>query len=515
MKKNYYEILGVNPSATLEEIQKKYRELVKKYHPDICKDHDAAEKIKEINIAYDTLCNKEKRKQYDIKISTESNTEKQNEEVNFDEELNNLNNKEKENVKKIAFQEMLKECLNTINDIKLFKNNIFESLISEKIPDEDDYLSEVEKWWELASSYIKELNKLKVEAETLDMSYCNNSINEVINEMLDEMKNMPLSILDAKNYISSHKHKLKILNEAKKTIASYYNTLENYVNNMYEKIVFEFINNENYQTFKNSELSKLIGMNKKLITIKKIYKIYKYDQSEINNINNLLKTIEKAKSALQSDFSKLKKIALDDYASSKIEEVCKNIDIFENEIYFLENNMKERIGNIVTKSEILELENKFKVIKSDINLLNMLAKKREQKIDFKQELGNNIETKMEKFKLKREEHLRVFFDLYDESKDKNSILSVMFSDNKLLTGANILVGAAAITSLVIKKPNISIPVSAFITGLNITNSYLKAKIYKQNVIKAKLIIDRNDDTKTEYEEYLSTKNKQKQKKKKN
>lgn len=56
---NPYEVLGVSPNATKEEIKTAYRELVKKYHPDRYTDEvmkaKATEKIKEINEAYDIL----------------------------------------------------------------------------------------------------------------------------------------------------------------------------------------------------------------------------------------------------------------------------------------------------------------------------------------------------------------------------------------------------------------------------------------------------------------------------
>ena len=57
---NPYEVLGVSPNATDEEVKQAYRQLAKKYHPDNYVDNPlsdlAEEKMKEINNAYDTIC---------------------------------------------------------------------------------------------------------------------------------------------------------------------------------------------------------------------------------------------------------------------------------------------------------------------------------------------------------------------------------------------------------------------------------------------------------------------------
>ena len=64
-KRDYYDVLGVDKSASDAEIKSAFRKLAKKYHPDINKEPDAAEKFKEVQEAYDVLGDENKRKTYD------------------------------------------------------------------------------------------------------------------------------------------------------------------------------------------------------------------------------------------------------------------------------------------------------------------------------------------------------------------------------------------------------------------------------------------------------------------
>lgn len=117
MEQNYYDILEVNKNASSEIIEKAYKTLVKKYHPDL-QENDLKikyeEKIKKINEAYDILSDPEKRKKYDLNLK------------NTEISINDYNSLYQENINLKNNLNILKEKLNYLNNIQnnYEKNNL-------------------------------------------------------------------------------------------------------------------------------------------------------------------------------------------------------------------------------------------------------------------------------------------------------------------------------------------------------------------------------------------------------
>ena len=97
MEKNtLYEILEVSENASAEIIEKAYKVLAKKYHPDLQEESqkvNSENKMKQINEAYEVLGNPEKRKEYDMKLKKDREEEKlkNNIDINYNNDLNRQN----------------------------------------------------------------------------------------------------------------------------------------------------------------------------------------------------------------------------------------------------------------------------------------------------------------------------------------------------------------------------------------------------------------------------------------
>ena len=94
--KNYYELLEVSHSASQEVIEKAYKTLAKKYHPDLQDDahkKEAEQKMKELNEAYDVISNPQKRSAYDQELQTyeQESVKYSQDSTNYSQESANYN----------------------------------------------------------------------------------------------------------------------------------------------------------------------------------------------------------------------------------------------------------------------------------------------------------------------------------------------------------------------------------------------------------------------------------------
>ncbi len=100
--KDYYGILEVNPNASNEIIEKAYKTLVKKYHPDLyssVQKKEAEKKLKDINEAYNILSDSFLRSQYDLEIQREKDNTKINENRMYGNNAERKNTSRMQNIK--------------------------------------------------------------------------------------------------------------------------------------------------------------------------------------------------------------------------------------------------------------------------------------------------------------------------------------------------------------------------------------------------------------------------------
>ena len=113
--KNYYEILEVDKNASEEVIEKAYKTLAKKYHPDLQNNSNCQDNMRQINEAYEILSNDFKRREYDEKIKRQS--------VSI-EEYNRIiqeNNRLKKDLKRVANQREMSQNQERLEEMSIMQ----------------------------------------------------------------------------------------------------------------------------------------------------------------------------------------------------------------------------------------------------------------------------------------------------------------------------------------------------------------------------------------------------------
>lgn len=169
--KNYYEILEVDKNASPEVIDKAYKTLVKKYHPDLQESHqkmEAESKIKEINEAYDILSNELKRAEYNEElqnnyISVERYNLLVNENIRLRKELNNIKNLNNNYSGKYNYYNQNK---NSTRDYNSPNENIFYTKNNNNTKSDDSYINNKYK-----NNNIPHLSEILKKISTLFLNF--------------------------------------------------------------------------------------------------------------------------------------------------------------------------------------------------------------------------------------------------------------------------------------------------------------------------------------------------------
>lgn len=164
MNKNYYDILQINKNASPEIIEKAYKTLAKKYHPDLQQTVEgkqgAEEILKEINEAYEVLSNPEKKLAYDNTIQENSISQEEYENLYeqnqiLKDKLNNIDKEQNQNFDNTYYN----NYNNPKNNNQNFNNEDIQNEILRRRQEELNYQRQVQIAREKAyhDAYVQDL----------------------------------------------------------------------------------------------------------------------------------------------------------------------------------------------------------------------------------------------------------------------------------------------------------------------------------------------------------------------
>jgi DnaJ-class molecular chaperone len=163
-KKDYYDILNVDQTATLAEIKKSYKKLITKYHPDKNQKNpsDAEEKSKDINEAYNILSDEKKRQNYDKYGDPEG--------LNNSNNTSNANNtrstgEDKTQTHEELIKDMMKTMAGLTSGMGIDMNNLDDS-------DDDDEIEDVVAYYDITLESVYHLKHKLITTRIARHSVC-------------------------------------------------------------------------------------------------------------------------------------------------------------------------------------------------------------------------------------------------------------------------------------------------------------------------------------------------------
>ena len=196
--KDYYKILDVSMNASADEITKAFRQLSRKYHPDINKEAEAAEKYKEVTEAYEVLNDKNKRRDYDLNYNYLKNKN------NFSSESSSNGNMKEAKLRILKIKKQIVDVLKRNDILNEEYNRIINRIMKENLIEE---IEDCIKAFETINNYIARLIEvtrkinLNDEENLLREKYnvnmeCHSNLNKKLIECYDNMILDYISFID-------------------------------------------------------------------------------------------------------------------------------------------------------------------------------------------------------------------------------------------------------------------------------------------------------------------------------
>lgn len=520
MGKNYYEILGVSQNATKEEIRAKYIELVKKYHPDINTDEDATNKAQEINVAYDILSDEVKRKEYDKTLNNQNNSnetdttndtsKKQEEPFNYEEEINKYTEREKKYAEKLATEKVIKDELLKVESIVKAKLEVLELSRQENMI-EEYYEDKVFEFWDISDNYITNLENLIELATINNLNHLITEINEKINIVTECQQSMPLTMIDAQEYLENKESEERVstkITEDINKVKSYFNIK----NNLYDQILAGFITKENYDRYREIKLYELQEILNNTANIKKLAELYSLDKKieSFKEIDELIEKAEKSINKLPRSFDQAKKKAEKYYYYNEKDRLINEVENLMHKFRQMKSKMATRVGAIITLKEMEAVSAEYKLLLAKYSSLHSKQKKLKIEEEYslkKQARIERLSSAYDELWDLREEHLNEFFNVFTDSINKHTVGGLLSHENRVFSGICLLNATAATLSVATKHYlSPAIPSTIILTSINAIDLKKKYEIYKHNYNEGKKIINSDVDTKEEYKEYCLRRN---------
>lgn len=266
---DYYKILEVSRNANFNQIKKKYRKLMRKYHPDNYRGEDIAKMAQLINEAYGVLSNPEKRKAYDLEYnrrlaSDTSNTTSQS----MEEDMKHYTEEEQKFAKAVALKSIVEKELEKATIVIDAKNEIIYSAYDVGV-DKFAYYKNVKEFVTMANEYDKELYDLCDLCYKYELFSEIEAINEVIVFLEENIKDIPLSPREAIRFMEEESRKEKLLSMCKKKTEEVEEAIQD-IETLFQNVHLRQISHIQYNQFSEKVLinaQEVISTGKQLILL--------------------------------------------------------------------------------------------------------------------------------------------------------------------------------------------------------------------------------------------------------